>query len=384
MALETPFWNEPLGAVSGSTSFGFYDNETSFQADGIKVAKWCARQLGYPTVDLEINSGSVYDAFESSISRYSSFVNQFRIKENLLNLQGAPTSSDFTGQLINNNFSQIIRISKEYGVESGTGGTLDYKTGSISVVTDQQVYDLNELWRDVYEQGNTIEIRRVFHNQSPASLRFYDPYAGTGLGMWTTLQEFGFSNMGHATTFMMMPMSADILRVQAIEFNDMIRRSAYGFELINNKLRLFPRPTKDFTLWFQYIISEDRNDPTRGMPTGVVSDMSNATFSNMLYANINEPGRNWIRRYTLAMSKLALGHVRRKYQTIPIPGEEVSLDGGDLISDGQGEIEKLEEELKETLEATGKQAQLESKKEETESLSEILSKMPIPRPITIA
>ena len=56
---------------------------------------------------------------------------------------------------------------------------------------------------------------------------------------------------------MMIPMYADILKIQAIEFNDQIRKSAYSFELVNNKLRIFPSPTSSYKLWFKYLVKKD-------------------------------------------------------------------------------------------------------------------------------
>ena len=57
------------------------------------------------------------------------------------------------------------------------------------------------------------------------------------------LDGFGFGGMTPAVQFMMMPVYADILRMQAIEFNDQIRKSAHTFNIVNNKIRIFPNPT---------------------------------------------------------------------------------------------------------------------------------------------
>jgi len=49
-----------------------------------------------------------------------------------------------------------------------------------------------------------------------------------------------------------MPASYDILKTQAIEFNDQIRKSTYTFELVNNQLKIFPVPTVAGKLIFEY------------------------------------------------------------------------------------------------------------------------------------
>ena len=375
--MSNVIWTEPLGIISGSTPFGYYDDDVTFQSDGKKVSKYCARQLGYPIVDLEITSGSIYSCFEQSVTKYSEIINEFRITENMLNLMGSPTSSNFTGKLLNDNIGQIIRLANDYGAEAGVGGFVTYKTGSIKIIEDQQVYNLNTLWADVSESGKQIEIKKIRHFQPPAFQRFFDPYVGTGISSIAARDEFGWDEISPAVDYVLMPLSEDALRLQAIEMSDVIRRSSYGFRLINNMLTLFPIPIKDTTLWFDYILVEDRDNPTTGMPTGVVSDMSNARFDNLKYANINSSGKNWISQYTLALSKQVLGIIRSKYSSIPIPDGEITLDGESLKSEGKEEANMLIEDLKEALEKTSTDSQLEAKKTRTENIKETLTGVPL-------
>ena len=176
----------------------------------------------------------------------------------------------------------------------------------------------------------------------------------------------------------MMPVYADMLRIQAIEFNDQIRKSAYSFELINNKLRLFPIPNgSNFdTVWFQYIKKADRSNPLKGA-TGTISDFSNVPYQNVTYSNINVVGKQWIRKYTLALAKEMLGYIRGKYSALPIPNAEITLNGADLISAAQTEKEGLVTELKETLDTMSRQMQLERKSAEATSLQEQFNKIPL-------
>ena len=87
MAKQIPIWSGASTFASGQTPFGFYDADTSFIADVDNTVTWCAKRLGYPIVDVELQSGSLYAVFEEAITEYSSQVNYFNIKENLLNLQ---------------------------------------------------------------------------------------------------------------------------------------------------------------------------------------------------------------------------------------------------------------------------------------------------------
>jgi hypothetical protein len=374
-------WPGSGSAVSGNTPFGLYDTDSTFQSDAPKFANWSAKRLGYPITAVELQDSQFYTCFEESISEYSSQVNQFNIRENLLSLRGQATGSNVTHKRITPNLADAIRISEQYGTEAGVGGTVDFKSGSISVNSGSQVYDLNTLYADVSESGAAIEVRKVYYESSPAVQRYFDPYAGTGAGSYNMLDSFGWGGMTPAVQFMMMPIYADILRIQAIEFNDQIRKSAHTFELRNNKIRIFPKPTSTYKLWFEYVLKSDRDDPTQtayGETSNTVSDFSNVPYNNMEYQFINDVGKQWIRKYGLALSKELLGMVRSKYGSIPIPNAETTLDGDTLRGEASAEKEALITELRENLEASSRKLMLEADSEEATRLQEKLQKVPLP------
>ena len=375
-------WPGSGSAVSGNTPFGLYDTDSTFQSDAPKFANWSAKRLGYPITAVELQDSQFYTCFEESITEYSSQVNQFNIRENLLSLRGQATGSNVTHKRITPNLADAIRISEQYGSEAGVGGTIDFKSGSISVNSDSQVYDLNTLYADVSESGQAIEVRRVYYEASPAVQRYFDPYAGTGAGSYNMLDGFGWGGMTPAVQFMMMPIYADLLRIQAIEFNDQIRKSAHTFELRNNKLRIFPNPTSNYKLWFEYIVKSDRDNPlqTRFGETAdtLVSDYSNVPYDNMQYQYINDVGKQWVRKYGLALSKELLGMVRSKYGSIPVPNAETTLDGDTLRGEATTEKEALVTELRENLEAASRKMMLEADSEESTRLQEKLQKVPLP------
>ena len=378
-------WIGSSSFTSGQTPFGLYDSDTDFSGSGAssvdRFADWAARRLGYPIMAVELPSGSLYACFEESITEYSAQVNQFNIRENLLSLRGQTTGSNVTHKRVTPNFADAIRVSEQYGTEAGVGGTIDFKSGSISVSSGSQVYDLNSLWAAVSESGNAIEIRKVYYEASPAVQRYFAPYAGTGAGSYNMLDGFGWGNMTPAVQFMMMPMYADLLRMQAIEFNDQIRKSAHTFELRNNKIRIFPNPTSSYRLWFEYVLKSDRDNPIQtayGEGEGTVSDFSNVPYNNMQYKYINDVGKQWIRKYGLALSKELLGMIRSKYGSIPVPNAETTLDGDTLRSEAQTEKEFLITQLRENLEASSRKMMLEADSEESTRLQEKLQKVPLP------
>jgi hypothetical protein len=367
---------------SGSTPFGLYDNDTSFQSDAPKFAKWCAQRLGYPIMAVELQDIQFYTCFEESITEYSAQVNQFNIRENLLSLRGQATGSNVTHKNVTPNLAGNIRIAEQYGTEAGVGGTVDFKSGSIDVSSASQVYDLNALWATPSESGQAIEIRKVYYEAAPAVHRYFDPYAGTGAGSYNMLDSFGWGGMTPAVQFMMMPIYADLLRIQAIEFNDQVRKSAHTFELRNNKIRIFPNPTSNYKLWFEYIVKSDRDNPlqTRFGETAdtLVSDYSNVPYDNMQYQYINDVGKQWVRKYGLALSKELLGMVRSKYGSIPVPNAETTLDGDTLRGEATTEKEALVTELRENLEASSRKMMLEADSDESTRLQEKLQKVPLP------
>ena len=378
---QEPIWPGSGSAVSGNTPFGFYDTDSEFQTEAPKFADWCAKRLGYPLMNVELQDKQFYACLEESVSEYSAQINQFNIKDNLLSLQGQSTSSNLTHKRVTPNLGRSVFLSQAYGTEAGVGGLVEVKSGSVDIVSGSQTYDLNALWADVSESGNAIELQRVFYDETPAVQRFFDPYAGTGAGTMNLLDQFGFGNYSPAVTFLMMPVYADMLRLQAIELNDQIRKSAYSFQLRNNKLRIFPRPDSSYKLHFEYLVRSDRDDALMTEHSGssdVISDFSNVPYDNMKFTSINDVGKQWIRKYGLALTKELLGIVRSKYGAIPIPGAETSLDGDTLRSEASAEKEALVTQLREILEQTSRKALMEADKDESEFLQEKLKKVPYP------
>tara|TARA_B100000287_G_scaffold434910_1_gene500913 strand:+ start:1489 stop:2640 length:1152 start_codon:yes stop_codon:yes gene_type:complete len=379
MAQEV-IWQGSSSFATGQTPFGLYDSDSSFSTDIDKFAVWCARRLGFPIMSVELNSGSFYACFEESVTEYSAQVNQFNIKDNLLHLTGQTTGSNVTHKRVTPTMGRTVFLSNQYGTEAKVGGNVDIKKASITVTSGSQEYDLNSLVVDGSGSGS-IEVKRVYYEGTPAMQRFFDPYATTGYGTINMVEGFGFGKQSPAVSFTLMPIFEDLLRVQAIELNDSIRKSAYSFTLVNNKLRIFPEPTDTSTLYFDYVNTSDRDNPLITEYSGssdVVSDFSNVPYDNMQYQFINDVGKQWIRKYGLALVKELLGIIRSKYGAIPIPGAETSLDGDTLRTEAATEKEALTAQLREILEQTSRRALLEADKDEAEFLQEKLNKVPYP------
>jgi|LWDU01.1.fsa_nt_gi hypothetical protein len=369
--------------TSSSTPWGLYDSEATFASASVNFAHWSAKRLGYPIMAVELQAAQFFACYEEATAEYAAQVNQFNIKDNLLNAQGQPTSSTFTHRNIKPSMGRTIELADQYGTEVGVGGDVQWKKGKITIHSGSQTYDLNALFSEVSESGKGIEVKRIYYEASPAIRRYFDPYATTGYGSINLIEGFGFGSYSPAVSFTLMPIYEDLLRIQAIEFNDSIRKSAYTFEMTNNQLRIFPNPTSTSNLYFDYIVKEDRDDALRRpygttSGSGVVSDYSNIPYDDMKYTAINSVGVQWIRKYGLALSKELLGMIRGKYGTIPIPNADTTLDGETLRQEAQTEKEYLISQLREMLELTGRKALMEQERDEAQALQEKLQKIPYP------
>lgn len=379
--MDIPIWPGSSSFFPGDTPFGFYDNDPVFQSEADKVALWCSRRLGYPLVDIELQDINFYACLEEAATVYGNEVFLYKIRENYLSLEGNSTGSVLNTEVISPSLGGIVRIAKNYGTEAGSGGNTNYYTGSIYLSTGVQDYDLTA-WSNASASlaaGDSIEIKRIFYENSPAIVRFFDPYAGTGTGHQSLMDTFGFGQYSPGINFLLMPVFHDLLTIQAIELNDQIRKSAYSFELVNNKLKIFPIPTSDGRLQFQYIKVSERDSVLKNTSASgsLISNISNVPYQNPTYKFINTVGKYWIYQYTLALAKEMLGQVRGKYGTVPIPNSEVTLNGGSLIEASANEKAALLEQLRNTLEETSRTKQLEKKAQEAANLKTELDNVPM-------
>jgi hypothetical protein len=371
-------------AISGSTPFGFYDNDTQFKADGPKVANYCARKLGYGVMDVELDDLNIYACFEEAVSVYSEELYQSKIKDNYLALEGSPTSSTLNNTVVVPSLNSIITIADSYGAPAGVGGNVDWTTGHFNLKARQQTYDM-QAWAVASASlapTDRIVINRIFYESQPAINQYYDPYIGGSINYQGATENFGWASYSPGLNFVLFPIYWDIQRIQEIEMSNYVRKSTYSFELINNKLKIFPIPEHDdLVLYFEYSKKSDISSITGNSPygtnQGLVTNPSNAPYSNITYQQINQPGKQWIYEYTLALASELLGLIRGKYSQVPVPGAEVTLNGADLISKGREAQTSLRERLRGDFEDMSRRAQLERKQTENQSINDTLLHVPL-------
>jgi hypothetical protein len=384
-------WPGSGSAISGSTPFGLYDNDTEFKSDGPKTAVWCAKRLGYPIIDIEMIDEQFYACFEESTSEYSAQVNQFNLRNNADILRGQPKGkvSNYSQTLVDGSFlPTAVRMAQQYGTLAGVGGSTAIKKAYIDLTSSVQIYDIMKTAVDVesgrsfssvFSGSSTIDVHRVFHEAVPAITRFFDPYSVGAQGTLNLMSELGFGNYSPAAQFLMMPLYEDILRMQHIEFNDQIRKSAHTFNIVDNKLEIFPVPSENTVkrVYIEYMSRDEFEHDSQTIQSDSLSDYSDIPYDFIQYSNINDVGKQWIRKYTLALSKELLGAIREKYSTIPIPDAEVSLDGAALRAEAQVEKDVLITQLRENLEEMSRKNVFEKQAHESTHHQEMLRKVPL-------
>jgi hypothetical protein len=402
-----PIWPGSSSFTTGSTPFGFFDTDPMFQNHADRFAKYAAQHVGYPIMDVELLDINFYTAFEAAVLEYSNQINQVNIVNNLINTLGVQTGSDYltgnggslTGINIGQSLGYITKLSKAYGTEADSGGNVKWRKAAIDIVPGQQTYSIRQavsasLAADSSSLSNSssIEIKRVLHNPPPAIVRYFDPFVGTGLGSQQLMDSFNFGGFSPSISFMMMPVHADLLRLQAIEFNDQVRKSHYTFELHGDDIKFWPVPQTGTgssassifynKVWIEYLFEEEKSKQAilfgnTALLTGVVSDAANIPYTNHQYKTINDMGRSWIFKYGAATVKEMLGYVRGKYSSIPIPNSEVTLNGDALVTQGQAEKESLVAQLREFLAEITKEKMLTRQNTEATQMTEILGKVPL-------
>jgi len=388
--------------VAAALPFGIYSGNTDFLSGAADQVAYTYKKLGGDVLDIELQAANVYANYEEAVLEYSYLINTHQAKNVLSDVLGATTGTfDHDGSLktgpesINLRFPRFEfayarRVSEAISTEAGsTGGTLTEYSASFSVTDGVQDYDLQTIISSSSDTdtaspfyglvgNNKVQIRRVYYVSPRAMWRFYGYYGGVSVvGNFNTYGQFADDS-----TFEIVPTWQN--KMQAMMYEDSIytRTSHYSYEIINNKLRLYPVPHTYLThktMWVSFTVQKDPFEEYSDRKTGIegVNNMSTIPFDNVPYQNINAIGKQWIRRFALALSKETLGQIRGKFATLPIPGDNVTLNHSELLSQAKEEQEKLRTELKEVLDQLTYTAIMEDDAKIAESASKINNSIPM-------
>ena len=468
--MNIPIWPGSSSFHPGDTPFGFYDKDPAFEKDADKVATFVTRRLGYPLVEIELQALNIYAAFEEAVTVYGNELYAYKIRENYLTLEGAPSSVEIDEVIVTPNLGRIIDYSEQYGAEAGTGGNVPWHKMAVPLTASVQDYDLDKIAaQNGFTQSNDIEIMRVFYeNPNPPAATFMNSYDGFGFGLGGAIAAGidgvgGFGGFGYGGGYLLMPLNYDMQIIQQIELNDTVRMSNYSFEMHDNVLRVFPIPNNSsgtspivtsiqvnsagtgysndpaatvtggngsgmiinistsngqiltgtivnggtgylngdvvvvdggvggsFTvsqirsvgnLWVEFMLKSERSSASLVEAYDKIKMVSGVPYKNPKYEDINSVGRSWIFEFTLAICKEMLGYIRGKYETIPIPNAEITLNQADLIAAAREEKEALLASLRGFFDETSREKLLERRTMESDFVMKELDR--VPRPIYI-
>lgn len=363
------------GRVNSAVPYKIYSEETSalysseFISGAVDQVSYVYKKLGGDILDLEITEGNVYAAYEESVLEYSYLINVHQATNILSDALGNSTGSfDSKGNIESGalssslegghvalkypkfDYSMTRRVADGIGSEVGLNGSVQF-SASFNTTGSVQDYDLQKIisTSEAYSGsvGNkTVLIKKVYYKTPHAMWRFYGYYGG--LNVVGNLHNYG--QFSDDSTFQLIPAWHN--KAQAMAFEDAIytRMSHFSYELKNNKLRLYPIPMAGThtKMWVEFSIPTDVWDTTDSTVDGV-NNMNTLPIGNLPFANINAIGKQWIRRFALALCKETLGQVRSKFGNVPVPGQNVTLNGPALLSESKTEQNALRDELKTTL-----------------------------------
>ena len=380
------------------TPFGIFDEDTTFPGDAEKMVTFVKRKLGDDILSVELTAKMIFANFEEATLEYGAILHQYQAKSDLLNYLGYTTGSDIQQKLPRQNLEYLNRFAEPYAMDAGIGGSYNTMSGSITLESGRQDYNLYTELKDsddvalftlgsnatVDADGTTLSLKgkmkivEVFHYDPQAAYRFFDTTSAINY----LNNEFSFESFTPETIFYVLPVFEDILRAGQLDLSNRVRRSNYSYEIMGTNLRIYPTPTTALDnkkLWIRVRHYADPLNPAYDDNSIFgVSDISNIPYNNLTYSKINSIGKQWIRQYTLALSMETLGRVRSKFGSIPVPGSDVSLDGKDLISEGRSDKEKLVTSLKEMLDTLTYDTLIEKSAARAENLMKQLKHIPIP------
>jgi hypothetical protein len=387
--------------VAAACPIGYYTASAAFVSGAVSQVAYTYKKLGGDVLDLEITSGSVYANYEEAVLEYSYLVNLHQSKNILGSALGSTTGSfDYKGDRTDDaslknielkypkySFETAFKISDAFSTEAMVGGTNPIYSASFDRVADQQDYDLQSIISassatdsnsPFFEKvGNKrVTIRQVYYITPRQMWRFYGYYGGLNVvGDFHTYGQYADDS-----TFQVIPAWQNKLQAVAYEDHLYTRTSHYSYEVVDNKLRLYPTPdtVSPEKFWVRFSLSQDIWESTTDDGQDGVNNMNTLPFQNIPYESINSIGKQWIRRYALALSKETLAQVRGKFGgNVPIPGDNVSLNASDLLSQAQNEKETLRTELKTILDELTYPKLVASDKEMADNVQSILADVPL-------
>ena len=374
------------------TPFGFFDSDSTFQSEADSMVLFVKRKLGDDVLSVELTKKEIWTCFEESCCEYSRLIHEMKITSDLTNVLGMPTgSADLTNRYAKRTIEHLLSMAEPYASEAYVGGSYDATLGYVDLIGGQQDYNIYSDLKDnstglgIYSSMTSgskgkLKIVEIFHFEPLAAQTFLLNASNITNFMAT---NFNYESYVNSTVFYVLPVFEDILRRGMLETAFRVRRSNYSYEVLGGNLKIYPVPASNLQIGRLYIkVMKPQNplNPTAYADDSIygVSGPNNMPFGNIQFSTVNQPGRQWIRQYTLALSKELLGLIRSKFSSIPIPNAALTLNGSELISQAREDKDKLITQMKEFLANLTHQKLLEADALAAENLQKQLKYIPMP------
>lgn len=373
------------------TPFAFFDSEAAFQTEADAMVTFVKRKLGDDVLSVELTRKEIWACLEEACCEYSRLIHETKITSEITNVLGSSKTTDLTNKYARQTLEYLLRMSEPYATEAFVGGSYNATLGYLDLENGRQDYDIYSEVKDVVSGSNVynslpsgskgkLKIVEIFHFEPLAAQTFLLNASNITNFLAT---NFNYESYVNSTVFYVLPIFEDVLRRGMLESAFRVRRSNYSYEVLGSKLRIYPIPTTDLQtgkLYIKLMPPHDPYNPSAYTDDSIngISGPNNFPLGNLPFATINQPGRQWIRQYTLALCKELLGLIRSKFQSIPIPNADLQLNGEALVSQGREDKEKLVTQMKEFLANLTHAKMLESDATAAENLNKQLRYIPMP------
>jgi len=374
------------------TPFGFFDSDATFQAEADAMVTFVKRKLGDDVLSVELTRKEIWACFEEACCEYSRLIHETKITSELTNVLGLdPTGQDFTNKYARQTLEFLLRKAEPYATEAFVGGSYDATLGYVDLESGRQDYNIYTELKDVASGSNVynslptgskgkLKIVEIFHFEPLAAQHFLLNASNITNFLAT---NFNYESYVNSTIFYVLPIFEDVLRRGMLESAFRVRRSNYSYEVLGSNLRIYPIPTTDLQtgrLYIKVMPPHDPYNPSAYNDSTIngISGPNNFPLGNIPFVSINQPGRQWVRQYTLALCRELLGLIRSKFQNIPIPNADLQLNGESLVSTGREDKDKLITQMKEFLANMTHSKMLENDALAAENLNKQLRYIPMP------
>jgi hypothetical protein len=372
------------------TPFGFFDSDGQFQSEADAMVTYVKRKLGDDVLSVELTKKEIWACFEEATCEYSRLIHETKIISEMTNVLGLSTgSTNLTNKYSQRSLEYLLRMAEPYATNAYVGGSANPIFGYFDIELGRQDYNIYTELKDlvsgsvVYDnltQKGKLRIVELFQLEPLAAQQFLLNASNITNFMAT---NFNYESYVNSSIFYVLPIFEDVLRRGMLESAFRVRRSHFSYEVQGSNIRIYPIPSTDLQsgkLFCKVLPPQDPLNPSAYRDQSIygISGPANMPLDNLPFSTINQPGRQWIRQYTLALSKELLGLIRSKFSTIPIPNADLTLNGEALVSQGREDKEKLQTQMKEFLANLTHQKLLEADANAAESLNKQLRYVPMP------